>query len=516
MPKKRKKRPQTKERQSSTLSQHKRVGRVLQPPMMSLGNAPFNFVNWARDKFPEFVWVCSILVDGDKERLVITAGLIDFVTDAIKEHLGDMPHDWVFDGTLTSFESLPERARAALLEALDRIDGYEDFVPEGMAHVLGLYPDAPGRWLIRPWLDRGLSIDPEAARKWLTPIVEEGLDGRGQIATWAKVTHFRQVLASGRMHFSDQISFVGLLHRYPLETSEVETAQVESSIRASYNMLAMRQESEWPKRFWQSNWNLFPCAWPEPVDRSPMSDADHQSLDAYLSDLRQRSQRLWDDFFTVATTTDPDLYDPDRFEVLTGLIGRVVRYVQSFVLTPPMWTMEHGAPVLRALVETEILFKYLVAQESKEPLYAKFKAYGIGKIKLLKLHLEDHIATFDDPPEDLVSYVEYLSDVVNRDRYEEFQNIDLGGSFAGTDMRKMSQEVGMESEYRFLFAPASGNVHGEWGVIDENVFTTCRNPLHRYHRIVAKPTATLIGPDFVEGVIERTQHLVDVYRDALT
>jgi hypothetical protein len=63
--------------------------------------------------------------------LVVTAGLIDFVTDAVKEHLGDLPHDWVFDGTLTSFESLPERARA-LLDALDRIDGYEDFVPEGM------------------------------------------------------------------------------------------------------------------------------------------------------------------------------------------------------------------------------------------------------------------------------------------------------------------------------------------------------------------------------------------------
>lgn len=160
--------------------------------------------------------------------------------------------------------------------------------------------------------------------------------------------------------------------------------------------------------------------------------------------------------------------------------------------------------------------KYLVAQESKKPLYAKFKAYGTGKMKLLKLHLEDRIATFDDPPEDLVNYVQYLSDVVNRDRYEEFQNIDLGGSFAGIDMRRMSQGVGMEDEYRFLFAPASGNVHGEWGVIDENVFTTCRNPLHRYHRILAKPKATLFGSDFVEGVVERTKHLIDVYRDALT
>lgn len=483
--------------------------------MLAMGSAPFVFVNWARDSLPDYLWLAAQL-HGGKERVRTTALQLDMASTAIAEHVMQMPSEWVLDGTLSSFEQLPEPARSALLGRLDATGTYEDFIPEELAHTLALYQGAPGAWLISPWIERGLVANASAAENWLRPIVAAALDGRASLATWSKAMTIRQLMQAGRVYFGENIGFLELLPRYPFDTNDDETARVESSLRAMFNAIAPKATTDWPRAFWRSNWRLFECEWPDTHDAdetevTPAATTDAPTLHEYLRDLQSRAQQLWDTYFEAATTTSPDLYDPDRFEVLTGLVGRAVRYVLSFTQTPPMWTMEHGAPILRALLETEIVFRYLLRTEVDEPLYAKFKTYGAGKIKLLKLHVEEHIDSLDSPPEDLLQYRDYLEAVVNRDIYEEFQPVNLGGSFSGVDTRRMSQAVGMESDYRFVFAPASSNVHGEWGVIDENVFTTCANPLHRYHRIVAKPSPSRIGASFVETIMDRATDLVQRY-----
>lgn len=519
MPKKRKKASARKPRRSSSIADHKRVGRQLLPPMLAMGSTPVVFMHWARDRLPDYLWVASRLLGG-ADRLPVAARELDLAHAAIEQDLAGVPSEWVLDGTLTSFEQMPEAARSSLLSALDAAGQFESFVPEGFAHAVAQYENAPGAWLAAPWAERGLIPDRSAAENWLRPIIAAGLDGRDALATHSKALTVRQMVKAGRIHFAEGMGFLDLLPRYPGGTTEDESARVESSLRAMFNAIAPDATVDWPREFWRSNWHLFECGWPD--NDSPASDdaadatessdsGDETTLREYLQDLQHRSAQLWDRYFDVATTTAPDLYDPDRFEVLTGLVGRSVRYVQSFVQTPPMWTMEHGAPILRALLETEIVLRYLLAKEEEGPLYARFKAFGAGKIKLLKLHVEEYIDALEAPPEELLQYREYLNAVVNRDLYEEFQTVDLGGSFAGVDTRRMSQAVGMESDYRFVFAPASSNVHGEWGVIDENVFTTCANPLHRFHRIVARPSPTVIGPSFVESIMDRADNLVDYY-----
>ena len=213
----------------------------------------------------------------------------------------------------------------------------------------------------------------------------------------------------------------------------------------------------------------------------------------------------------LADTTDPDIYDPDRYEVLTGLVARVLRYLSVYIGYPPLWTMEHGAPLLRAVVETRIIVGYLGHAESETDLFRRFKAYGMGHLKLLKLHFEEYLAAEEDPPEDMIAYVDYLEALVNQDIMEEFQDINLGRNFAGKDMRKIATEVGLERDYRLLFAPASSNVHGEWSVIDEYVLERCLNPLHMGHRIVRHDVSGPIGLTVVETVVEFASLLVDEY-----
>jgi hypothetical protein len=403
---------------------------------------------------------------------------------------------------------------------------YDVLVPEAFTHALGMYPNTPGRWLIQPRLDAGLSIDPEIARRGLAPVVAASLDGHDPLATRAKAVVFRQLVEAGRLSLPGELvdELRDEILRYPMRTTAEETAKIESFIRATFGAIesltevsgeADRVQEAWARAFWRANWRLFPCGRREaPRAIPPLGEDAKEAAKSAIQEVIAEVRTLHERFVRLADVTDPDLYDPDRCEVLTGIVARVLRYLNVYVSYPSLWTMEHGAPLLRTVVEARIVVRYLAHAEPGTDLFHRFKAYGMGRLKLLKLHFEEYLAAEEDPHEDMVAYVDYLEALVNQDIMEEFQDIDLGGNFAGKDMRRMAADVGLEREYRLLFAPASSNVHGEWSVIDEYALERCRNPLHMGHRIVRHDVSGPIGPMVIETVVEFAALLVDAYEEA--
>lgn len=184
------------------------------------------------------------------------------------------------------------------------------------------------------------------------------------------------------------------------------------------------------------------------------------------------------------------------------------------VESPPQWTTEHGSSIMRSLVEGHIVLRWLIKQDSDE-LYERFKDYGRGKLKLLNLHLEEYRETLDEVPQELDNQIEYLDALVNRDLMEEFQDISIEGNFAGVDTRKMAEQVDMLPDYRFTFSPASSGVHGEWAFLDQYILATCRNPLHRWHRIPDSQLGYRLGPDLVELALRRVSDIVEDYKAAI-
>ncbi|MFN2524871.1 MAG: DUF5677 domain-containing protein [Actinomycetota bacterium] len=187
-------------------------------------------------------------------------------------------------------------------------------------------------------------------------------------------------------------------------------------------------------------------------------------------------------FLSTAQVVDPDLYDPARFEVLTGITLRGLRAVHKAAADPSGWSGEHGFPLLRQVVEALIVLRWLVQKEDPA-MYERFKDFGRGRLKLWMLHVRSYIDAADDVPDEMRELDDFLSSEVNQDIWEEFQDIDLGGTFTGIDARKMAQAVGMEREYQLLFAPASSTTHGEWSALDRYVLRRCLNPLHAWHRV---------------------------------
>ncbi len=103
---------------------------------------------------------------------------------------------------------------------------------------------------------------------------------------------------------------------------------------------------------------------------------------------------------------------------------------------------------------------------------------------------------------------EFLKQIANEDRWEEFSDIELK-HWAGSELRSMSEDAGCKDIYDAYYAWTSTFAHGAWGAIRESVFAMCANPLHRLHLI---PTAAVPA---LPGVLEDAVKLANMTLDLI-
>ena len=511
MPKKKKRR--RRKSGSSRLADHKRTGKVVQAPLKSVPN--LQLTPWATDSLPDHLWMCALLVADKDSGLRLICDTLDTIDEASIE----AGQEVAAYGRLTQFEAVPPDTRELALEMLQRRGLYDDAFPEEYAHALGMYPSAPGGWLLEPRIARGFSVDPQIAQQYLAPVIAESFHGQREIPTRAKFLYLRGIAKAGRLHIAFDSDLPDLLSRYPHSMKDDdERAMTESMIRATFGALSAMDDSEssldWAKTFWRSNWRLYACIPPE----APAIVSDSSSgptLSEVAEQFAAEAKELRESFDDVALKVDPDIYAPDRYEVLTGITARAVRLLEGAVRSPRLWTDEFGAGLLRSMVEAKILVRWLNLRDDPD-LYTRFKDFGRGRLKLLMLHARDYIDTLDDVPEHLAEYLKHLEQEVNADTWEEFQDIDVGGSFAGVSARDMAIEVDLKNDYDFVFAPTSGTAHGDWISLDRYALVRCRNPLHLWHRIPSPELDLIINPSFMDIAIDLTGELVEEYSVAMS
>jgi hypothetical protein len=251
----------------------------------------------------------------------------------------------------------------------------------------------------------------------------------------------------------------------------------------------------------------------EDKDTPEVQSNDEKQMIKYHKQLQARFTDLTERFFK-ASSADPDLYNPVRHEVLSGIVSRSRRAVAIVLGNPMMWSSEHGSGTVRALVEARIVLAWLL-HKNDPALYVKFQEYGRGHLKLLKLHLEAYVDKQENASQELIANIADIDSIVNRDVSEEFQNISMQPNFAGVSVRKMADDVGMADDYRFLFAPASSTFHGEWPALDQFALVQCRNPMHRGHRIVQKNDGVVIGSHLVNAALNELESLIELYEGGI-
>lgn len=336
------------------------------PPLMALPN--IRPIQWSKHTLPDMLWLCSTLTGADElARLHLCSRVLDVLDAVVGPLLADVSERVrpVFDGRLASFEQVPDNVRGTILAELQARDLYQFAVPEGFFHALGMYPTAPGRWLLRRWLDRGLRVDWEAARGFLGPVIATASSGRDPVPTKPKFVVIARFFKAGKILIHKDANFpLDLLQRYPHLLNEGERKRAEAHIRAMFLAVAVSQTQQdgeslstaeqWARTFWRSNWRLYPCVTGDALQGKSRNDSSTLEVrDAFSASARDLHRA----FLQTARKSDPDLFEPDRYEVLTGITLRVVRLAVAAAITPILWSGEHGFQFLRSMVESQIVLR---------------------------------------------------------------------------------------------------------------------------------------------------------------
>jgi hypothetical protein len=144
--------------------------------------------------------------------------------------------------------------------------------------------------------------------------------------------------------------------------------------------------------------------------------------------------------------------------------------------------------LLRAMADVHINLAWLILDPPIRCL--KYISFGLGQAKLELEHRRAAMGARDPTPEE-AAMLEARERWIDRQRATFLQDVDLG-KWSGLSVRQMAQEAGCLDFYHYVYVPFSGAAHSMWHHVEPYNLRTCRNPLHRYHRV---PHSPILEPD---------------------
>lgn len=202
-------------------------------------------------------------------------------------------------------------------------------------------------------------------------------------------------------------------------------------------------------------------------------------LVSFLSTMRNCGRAFLNSAIPVLeeqqTAAAINLHDPIEDEIIGGLIARIFRFLQTFVLDYHLWAEDLGRSVLRMMLESLFYLRFLMEQDKHE-LFLEFQKYGIGQEKLYKMQLRKLIE--DGHLKDSEELRDFINSESDEEIWDELVNVKLKNF---EDVRKVASKAGLRTEYVLRYQPDSVVVHGHWPALRHYHLMLCTEPLHRSH-----------------------------------
>jgi hypothetical protein len=401
------------------------------------------------------------------------------------------------DGRLTSLDRLAAEVPDAKAVVKARAEE-RGLLPESVASALASYPLRPGEWLV----DREMT---PPGREEIDLLARAALDvlTDGHREAVIKCLHIWSAVQAGI--FSTSAETIELLQPYPNdpETRDKADSAVRSMWGAHKALLLHENQShfanaiKWAKVFWGANSMTSRCMRRRefdtdesdieeatvglPADAASSSEASGPAaVPEEGAHLRRLAMDLLSSYVEALETSPARLYDPEQQEVHSGLVARAGRDVITALGAPDLWCMEHGAHIIRALVEVRIYIQWMARQAPS--IYRVFQEYGAGKAKLYA-RIMDELSQEARRP-DFEEAIKDLETLSHNDEVIDHRVVDTRDSFAeGKSIRAMAEECGLLDLYRQAYQMASGVAHSEWWSIETHAMERCLNVLHGGHLV---------------------------------
>jgi hypothetical protein len=503
---------------------HVRKGRTFRSPIAATGVLQIG--DWVRDDLPDLLWPVLLLSElgtHGARRFVHWQAAVqkDLDDDAEPQFVADC-----LDGRLTGLGRLAASVPLAKDVVKRRADEH-GLLPDPVVRALASYPLRPAEWLVG---SEEMALDQAGIDLLARAVLGVITDGHREAVI--KCLSIWSAVQAGT--FSSDPTTIELLRRYPADADT--RSQADSVVRASWGahkgLLEYRDAShfdesiKWARAFWGANSVTTRCTRRRDVEAvddasvevlgSPQHDAklhDETSTDSSSDDgahLCQLAMDLVSSYVEALETSPADLYDREPQEVHSGLVTRVGRDVITALGNPDLWCSEHGAHIVRALVEARIYLQWMAGQDRS--IYRTFQEYGAGKAKL-------YARILDETPEearrpDFIAGVEELERLSHNNQVLDHRVVDTRDSFAeGKSIRAMADECGLIDLYRQAYYMASGVAHSEWWSVETHAMERCLNVLHGGHLI---PSLSLNSGANVELASSWIDQLYALIRTSLT
>lgn len=504
--------------------------RVFTPPLAATGVLVVG--DWFKDDLPDLLWPALVLAEQGNRAVRSFVAWQKTVQDALIEHDENTFVAESLDGRLTNLARLANKLPSAATVVSKQADEH-GLLSAGVRSALTSYPYMPV-----PWLTANAEVHvPEQADIDLVrdALLQAVSDGHRE----ALMKCFRTWSTAQAGTFSADQQTIDLLKPYP--DDEESRSRADTVIRSLWGahkgMLTVEDPNyfdetiKWARLFWGANSMTSQCvrkreaevestltpagdaaslndaqlpageseaavttappqARPDPDSRSAAPD-DRPAVEDDVgagptpvppdgAHLRQLTMDLLSSFVEVLETAPARLHDKERQEVVSGLVSRAGRDLIAVLTAPDLWCMEHGAHIVRMLVETKIYLHWMAQQDAT--IYREFQEYGAGKAKLYARIADEVPAEARTPGyQEAMDEFERLS---HNHGIIDFRIVDTRDTFAqGKSIRSMAQETGLFDFYRQAYSQASGVAHSEWWSIETHAMERCLNVLHGLHLI---------------------------------
>lgn len=454
-------------RNTSTLQQHKRIGKTFQPPLAQVPNLRSS--SWYVDRMPELLWTVLIVDSFDREDALA-------IFRRVADHIFRLPDGSKFsDVTHSGLVCLQEDQLAGFLDSLL----VNNAVAQALAPLL-LLPGLPG---YESWSARLSSAGVIGDWPPLMSAVANTIDHQSQAATDCRWMRVLAMMVGRALAFPPG----DLGKEIALYPDFGDMRAVRPSIRATEISFAP-DVGEWSSKFWEHCFASTPC-WLMHLETREIEVTRGYTV----ARLHQVRERLVDHCRSTITTTAPDA----RHDTVFGLAIYSLAIAEEVLRVGNSWSIV-GRTALRTIVECYITLAYLLNKDSPR-IWSAFRVYGAGQAKLafLKLYQRSDQPKYVD--------IETLEQLANEDLWQECLTINIG-HWDASSLRALSEVAGAKDIYDKFYTWTSSFTHGHWGAVRDSVFDTCGNPLHRLHRIPRRDSR--VQPDVIPDIAEVVDHVL--------
>jgi hypothetical protein len=500
--------------QSGPLAGHVRRGRTYQSRLAATG--VLHVGDWVRDDLPDLLWPVLTLAElGTHEAVRFVrwqqAVQTDLAGQAEPNFLAEC-----LDGRLTSLDRLVSAIPAAKPSIKKRAAEW-GILSDKVAKALASYPLRPAEWLTDLEMAPPDQPDVDLLAKAVLEVLKDG-----HREAVIKCLYVWSAVQAGT--FSADSETIALLKYYP--TDEGSRSKVDTVVRASWGAHHGRilhndpdrfaESINWAKKFWGVNSMTTRCMRRRDTESDDILEAlvNTESSDetAEAGDgahLQQFAMDLLSSYVEALETSPARLYDREPQEVHSGMVARVGRDVITALGVRDLWCMEHGAHIIRALVEVRIYLQWMAQQDAA--IYRAYQDYGAGKAKLYARIMNELPDEARGP--DFRAAIGELENLSHNSNILDHRVVDTSDSFAdGKSIRAMAEECGLFDLYRRAYYMASGVAHSEWWSIETHAMERCSNVLHGGHLI---PSLSLNAGGNVELATSWVDQLYALIRASL-